>query len=110
MHKLLEIKDERNLTINAKKEPKKIYSYINKKNLIKDYVKALKNENGEITTNNQQMCNILNKYFNSVFTSENMETLPIVSSRSDISCSDPGFFENDIAKRLKDLNLNKSPG
>ena len=58
---------ERELATAAKKNPKRIYAYINSKTKIKDSIKALKDTNDIITVDASQIANILNNYFASVF-------------------------------------------
>ena len=57
---------ERNLAINSKKNSKSVNSYINKKSKIKDSIKAIKLENGAISTDNSEIAHTLNEIFASV--------------------------------------------
>ena len=99
---------EKDLVLNVKENPKRFYSYINKKIKVKDYIKALIDSSGNVTSDSKCIANILNNYFSSVFTIENRE-LPVFATRCEQACIDPTFVD-DIGNRLNDLDIKKSPG
>ena len=67
---------EINLSKNAKGNPKKFYDYANRKNPIKSTIGPILNNNGSITYDSIEMCNILNNYFASVFKNDCNDKLP----------------------------------
>ena len=68
-------KHEKSLAKGAKNNPKAFYSYLKKKTANRVTVGPLK-EGEELVTDHQQMANILNSFFCSVFTEEDMDTFP----------------------------------
>jgi len=46
-------------------------AYVRSKSKVKDSVGPLKDSNGQLVSEKEEMCNLLNEYFGSVFTSEN---------------------------------------
>ena len=68
-------KFERNLAKNAKKSPKAFYSYLRTKTSNKETVGPLK-DGKEYTTNDEKMANMLNDFFSSVFTTEDISKIP----------------------------------
>lgn len=51
---------EKDLVLNVKENPKRFYSYINKKIKVKDYIKALIDSSGNVTSDSKCIANILN--------------------------------------------------
>jgi hypothetical protein len=101
---------ERNLAKNSKVNPKRVYAYINSKTKIKDTIRALKKTDGNIATDGQTISNLLNDYFSSVFTKEDLKNVPIFEHITDTQCLSPKFDERTIESKLKNLNINKSCG
>ena len=60
------------------------------------------------------MADVLNEYFSSVFTTEDISSLPVPSTKFEGSKSEPLgqlFITPDIiAKKIKKMKYNKSPG
>ena len=71
---------ERKLAKEAKKNAKQFHSYIKKKKTNRVTVGPLK-AGTEIVTDHQVMSNMLNDYFCSVFTDENLEDMPEVTQQ-----------------------------
>ena len=53
------------------------YSYVKSKQISKDKIRPLKNDRGEMIMKDEQMCTVLNDYFLSVFTKDDVEYVPI---------------------------------
>ena len=112
----------------AKCNPKAFYKYCNSQNGKKSHVIRLKDEFGKTLLSDKDNANLLNKYFCSVFTSEDDNSELILNSaipalfNEDID--DPfncniktptkhlddiiGLSIDDVIKHLKDLDTNKS--
>ena len=58
---------EKHLVLDARKNPKILYKYINDKQKISKEVNALKDEKGNIITEKKVVVDMLNKQFSSVF-------------------------------------------
>ena len=53
-----------------KDKPKIFYSYVRSKQKVKPVIPHLRKEDGETTTNDQEIADFLGKFFESVFTME----------------------------------------
>jgi hypothetical protein len=85
---------ERDIAMDSKKNPKRIYEYINSKIKIKDSIRSIKDTNDTITTDGSQIVNILNNYFASVFCKEvDIDNLPACEIKTNIKFPDPIFDE-----------------
>ena len=64
---------KKTLQTMQKKNPKRLYSYLNSKKVIKDNIRALNDENGKRIEDPTQIVKILNEQFKSVFEIDNGE-------------------------------------
>ncbi len=112
--RLAVMKFEKEIVLDAKLNPKRIYAYINSKTKIKECIRALRESNEKITTDTTQIANTLNNYFVSVFCNEEIDDLPICEESSeescDVKCVDPLFDKSIIKLKLMQLNTNKAIG
>ena len=67
---------ETQIILESKKNPKLIYAYINNQRTTIDKIKALLNENGELTSKNKEIVDLLNLKFHEAFTRDNGDDLP----------------------------------
>ena len=71
------------------------------------------NGNGDFTNDDEQICCILNTFFASVFTVEDLRVIPSVSAvelhNNDV-LSSISITESDVSKCIDKLKVNKSPG
>ena len=63
------LNSETNLVTKCKSNPKMLYSYINNQKTCKEYIRTLTKKNGEITTDENEIVQILNNQFCEVFNS-----------------------------------------
>ena len=93
-----QVSDTKNEVLAAKKDfedslvrnggnTKKFYSYMNSKTKSKDAIGDLIKEDGTLSTDDADKCNLLNRFFSSVFTQEDRATIP------------------DVAPKITDLSL-----
>ena len=68
---------EKKLAGNIKSDSKSFYAYGRSKQKIRDKVGPLENNSGNIISDGLQMAEVLNEYFNSVFTTEDISSLPV---------------------------------
>ena len=70
---------ERKLAKDIKSNPKSFYAYVRSKTKVKEVVGPLRDTSNQLVSDNEVMCEILNEYFGSVFTSEDdINALPEV--------------------------------
>ena len=63
---------EKKLAKDIKNNPKSCYAYVRSKTKVKEVVGPSKDSNGQLESESGVMCEILNDYFGSVFTSEDL--------------------------------------
>ena len=94
---------------SIKEDPKKFYSYANNKKSVKPKIGPIK-EGDNLLTEDKDIASALNNFFTSVFTNENLETLPDVSKACDNEISDFVITQNMVEVELGKLKVNKAPG
>ena len=67
----------------CKHNPKSFYSYINERRIVRDNIGPLKTLDGIVITDNNDMANIMNNYFSSVFTIEQLNDVPQLGQYED---------------------------
>ena len=67
---------EKKLAGNIKNYSKSFYAYVRSKQKVRDKVGPLENNTGHIISDGFQMAEVLNEYFSSVFTTEDISSLP----------------------------------
>lgn len=67
------------LSKEVKRNPKAFYKYLNSKAKLRSGIPTLDKVTGELADNDGHKVEILNQYFNSVFTKENMDKRPFFS-------------------------------
>ena len=98
-----------NLTIDNKS----FYAYVRSKQKVQDNAGPLYNNSGNIISDGFQMAEVLNEYFSSVFTTEDIGSLPVPVTKFEGDQSDhlgQLFVTPEIiAKKIKKMKVNKSP-
>ena len=99
---------------NNKNDSKSFYAYVRSKQKVQDKVGPLENDSGNIISDGFQMAEVLNEYFSSVFTTEDISTLPVPFTKFEGSKSEhlgQLFVTTElIAKKIKKMKNNKSLG
>ena len=109
---------ENKLAGNIKNYSKSFYAYVRNKQKVRDKVGPLKNNSGNIISGGFQMAEpeVLNEYFSSVFTTEDIGSLPVPVTKFE---GDQSELKNlrqlfvtleIIVKKIKKMKDNKSPG
>ncbi|KAF2354306.1 hypothetical protein FHG87_014938 [Trinorchestia longiramus] len=95
----------------AKTNPKSFYKYVNDRRLKRDTIGPLIDSEGSTQTNNKSKAKILNTYFTSVFTHEDLTEIPQppVFNTQEI-LSDGVFTVEEVEEQLSILNPYKSTG
>ena len=105
---------EKKLAGNIKNDSKSFYAYVRNKQKVRDKVGPLKNNRGNIISDGFQMTEVLNEYSSSVFTTEDISSLPIPVTKFEADKSEhlgQLFVTPEmIAKKIKKMKDNKSPG
>lgn len=102
---------EEALAREVKTNPKAFWRYTKTKLTVKSGVGDLKDDEGEVQAEDSAKADILNKFFCSVFTKENINNIPDLEDRSKGSeLNDVQITEEIIAKHLQKLKISKSAG
>ena len=99
---------------NIKENTRAFYSYVNSKRITKDNIGPLRNEEGKLVSDNQGMGTVLNKFFSSVFTKENVMVLPQASTKAvegkGETIENMNITEACVSKAIDSLKKNKAAG
>ena len=74
---------KKKLAGNIKNDSKSFYAYVRSKQKVRDKVRPLENNRGNKISDGFQMAEILNEYFSSVFTTEDISSLPVPFTKFD---------------------------
>ena len=101
--------------MHIKSDPKSFYSYVRSKSKTKTKVGSLIDSQNMQVEEDEQMYEILNKYFSSVFTLERQEVLTELENRLNQENVDSSFnkiliTEEIVYKKLCSLKSNKAHG
>ena len=97
---------------NIKNDSKSFYAHVRSKQKVRDKVGPLENNSGNIISDGFQMAEVLNEYFSSVFTTEDISLLPVPFTIFEGNKSEhlgqlfvtPEIIEKNI-KKMKDNEL-----
>ena len=95
---------------NIKNYSKSLYAYVRSKQKVRDKVGPLENNSGNIISDGFQMAELLNEYFSSVFTTEDISSLPVSFTKFEGNKSEHLVTPEMIATKIKKMKDNKSPG
>ena len=99
---------------NIKNDSKIFYAYVRSKQKVRDKVGPLENNSGNIISDGFQMAEVLNEYFSSAFTTEDISSLPVPFTKFESNKSEHLghlFVPLEmITKKIKKMKDNKSPG
>jgi hypothetical protein len=105
---------EKSIIKECKKNPKVLYSYINKQKKFKETIRSLRNQNEELTCDRVEIANLLNDQFFSVFSRTPLDhaspTLDPVTSATFNMNSNLIFSAKAVKEKLKALNRFKPAG
>ena len=105
---------EKKLAGNIKNYSKSLYAYVRSKQKVRDKVGPLENTSENIISDGFQMAEVLNEYFSSVFTTEDISSLQVPFTKFEGNKSEQLgqlFVTSEmIAKKIKKMKDNKLPG
>ena len=105
---------EQKLACNIKNDSKSFYAYVRSKQNVQDKVGPLEDSAGNIISQGFLMAEDLNSYFSSVFTKEDISSLPVADAKfqgAKSDCLGPLVVTPElVAKKIKAMKDNKSPG
>ena len=101
---------EKDIARAAKSNPKAFYAYAKNKLQTREGVADLKDSNNYCATTNTEKAEMLNNFFCQVFTKENLQTVPNLTSRCETNLEDIDISVIKVKKLLCELNTSKSAG
>ena len=103
---------EKAIAKDCRKNPKGVWNYMKSTQKIKTKIPNLKKSDGSYTTSDEEIAEVLNQQYFSVFTKENLSNIPNIPLKELITepLCDIDIKEEDVKKLLKNLLPNKSPG
>ena len=108
---------ETKLAANIKHDSKSFYAYIRSKQRCKSKIGPLKDSTGTIITDDKQTADLLNKYFVSVFTKEDLTNIPepdpiffFFFSTNNEGLNKVEITEELVFHKLNEINVNKCIG
>ena len=106
--KAREIEDE--IAREAKRNPKRFWTFVNSKVKARTGISDLVLEDGEVVSSDNRKAEILNTYFSSVFVEEKTPPPEIDEFVVDSYIEEPLITESAIRKKLAEIDRTKSPG
>ena len=102
---------EKKVAKQTKHNPKAFFKYANSKLKTRSGIADLRKEDGSTTRTTQEKAEVLNDFFASVFTREDLSSTPDFSvGHTTNSLSDINITEDKVYKKLKNLNPTKAMG
>ncbi|XP_071944903.1 uncharacterized protein [Antedon mediterranea] len=102
---------EKKLAKEVKTNPKCFWNYVRSKTRIKCGISHLTKPDGSKTKNDEEKAFILNNFFCSTFTCEDISDVPELTNRyNGVPLSTLVFSREQVLKKLMSLNPSKSPG
>ena len=94
---------EKKLAKEVRQNKRQFFRYVNSKLTVRPEISEIKNERGELVDNNKDICNILAKYFNSVYTPIGNEEMPQMNEMYEYELNNVFIRREDIQTRLENL-------
>ena len=104
------VQKEAKLARDSKENPKAFFQYVNTKLKPKENISNLLKEDGTLTESDIEKCEVLNKFFASVFSVEDKNDVPTFTCTNESFISNILVTEDDMKDALNGLKINKSPG
>lgn len=110
--KRAKLENEQRVANAAKVNPKVFYAHVNSRKPIKNTIGPLKDSQDNVISSDEGMAELLNEYFASVYTDENLQGMPMVPTRyrGNSPLEKINLTIERVRNKIKKLNPNKSPG
>jgi hypothetical protein len=103
-------KKEKELVSCEDRNGKKFTNYIKSKTKVRTGIGPLKKPDGTMTTDGREMADILNNFFTSVFTKEDLTNLPTKNRETNTVLSDIEITKRDVVRKIDRLKKDSAPG
>ncbi len=101
---------ERKVASEAKTNPKAFHNYVKSKTKVQSSIPDIETDSG-FTKSNSEKAEVMNQFFTSVFTQENLTNIPAPTNIfTDDVLIDVEITEEKVRKKLQELNQSKSAG
>ena len=104
---------EQDIARDGKLNPKKFWRYVQERTKVNVGVGTLKCEDGSLVTDDSRKAEVLNNFFSSVFTCEDLNNLPSLDDSvwsEGVTLADIRITPEAVEKKLRELDPNKSQG
>ena len=110
--KKAKLENEHKVAAAAKSNPKVFYAHANSRKPIKNSIGPLKDAHDNIISSDEGMADLLNEYFASVYTEEDLQNMPAISTfyQGNEPLQKINLTLERVQEKIKKLNANKSPG
>ena len=96
---------------NIGRNPKSFWRYVNSHMKTRSGIDSIRCPNGSTATSDQEKVELLNSYFASVFTDENLASFPLLESEVSVpKLEDIIITASIVFDELNKLKIDKSPG
>ena len=89
----------------CKHNPNNFYSYINERRIVRDNLGPLKTREGIVSTTDNDMANIMNNYFSSVFIIEELNNVPQLGQYEGNILDTFNFSTEEVQEKLQQLDI-----
>ena len=104
---------ESRIASNIKCDSNSFFRYVRCEQKVRDRIGPLKNDKGETVESLEETANLLNGYFNSVFTKDRLDNIPEPAKRikeKEVKLGVIEFTKENVIKQLEKLYVGESPG
>ena len=101
---------ERNIAKNSGKNKRSFFKYVNSRLTVRPEITTIKNEFGQQLENDKDICEVIAKYFNSVYLPQTDEEMPEMQNQTEAEIGTIKITIELVRDKLLKLNINKSCG
>ena len=102
---------EKKIAMESKTNPKAFWAYVKRQTKTDHSLQPLKTADGTMTVENEEKAELLNDFFASVFTNEDLNNVPDIDDKTVTAYLETlEITYDDVYKELGQLDKNKSPG